>query len=160
MNFFHRNEKKNPQTMSNCCMRRPAKFLVDIAVRFLAIANIRERVGVKRPLPGQARVKGNIPLSTFFTSAFHNAGFHPLFRNTNYFANLLIILQTKSWVSQNNKKYTASKNEVVRVRYWSANHIHAKNYITHSRELIGRSSMLRLSFKPHKLRFSARFDYK
>ena len=43
--------------MSNCCMRRPAKFHVDSAVRFLAIANIREG-GVKRPPPpGQARVK-------------------------------------------------------------------------------------------------------
>ena len=28
--------------MSNCCMRRPAKFHVDSAVRFWAIANIRE----------------------------------------------------------------------------------------------------------------------
>ena len=36
--------------MSNCCMRRPAKFHVDSAVRFLAIANIREG-GVKRPPP-------------------------------------------------------------------------------------------------------------
>ena len=42
--------------MSNCCMRRPAKFYVDSAVRFWAIANIREGGGVKRP-PGQARVK-------------------------------------------------------------------------------------------------------
>ena len=41
--------------MSNCCMRRPAKFHVDRAVRFLAIANIREG-GVKRPSPGQARL--------------------------------------------------------------------------------------------------------
>ena len=36
--------------MSNCCMRRPAKFHVDSAVRFWAIANIREG-GVKRPPP-------------------------------------------------------------------------------------------------------------
>ena len=43
--------------MSNCCMRRPAKFHVDSAVRFWAIANIREGGGVKRPPPGQARVK-------------------------------------------------------------------------------------------------------
>ena len=28
--------------MSNCCMRRPAKFHVDSTVRFWAIANIRE----------------------------------------------------------------------------------------------------------------------
>ena len=28
--------------MSNCCMRRPGKFHVDSAVRFWAIANIRE----------------------------------------------------------------------------------------------------------------------
>ena len=41
--------------MSNCCMRRPAKFHVDSSVRFWAIANIREG-GVKRPPPGQARV--------------------------------------------------------------------------------------------------------
>ena len=41
--------------MSYCCMRRPAKFHVDSAVRFWAIANIREG-GVKRPPPGQARV--------------------------------------------------------------------------------------------------------
>ena len=42
--------------MLNCCMRRPAKFHVDSAVRFWAIANIREGGGVKRPPPGQARV--------------------------------------------------------------------------------------------------------
>ena len=35
-------------------MRGSAKFHADIAVHFLAIANIRER-GVKRPPPGQAR---------------------------------------------------------------------------------------------------------
>ena len=34
--------------MSNCCMRRSDKFYVDSAVRFWAIANIREG-GVKRP---------------------------------------------------------------------------------------------------------------
>ena len=43
--------------MSNCCMRSPAKFHVDSAARFWAIANIREGGGVKRPPPGQARVK-------------------------------------------------------------------------------------------------------
>ena len=36
--------------MSNCCMRRPTKFHVDSAVRFWAIANIREG-DVKRPPP-------------------------------------------------------------------------------------------------------------
>ena len=41
--------------MSNCCMRRPAKFHVDSAVRFWAIANIREG-GRQTPPPGQARV--------------------------------------------------------------------------------------------------------
>ena len=41
--------------MSNCCMRRSAKFHVDSAVRFWATANIREG-GFKRPPPGQARV--------------------------------------------------------------------------------------------------------
>ena len=44
--------------MSNCCMRRPAKFHVDSAVRFWAIANIREG-GRQTPPPGQARVKHN-----------------------------------------------------------------------------------------------------
>ena len=44
--------------MSNCCKRRSAKFHVDSAVRFWAIANIREGGGgIKRPTPGQARVK-------------------------------------------------------------------------------------------------------
>ena len=42
--------------MSNCCMRRHAKFHVDSAVRFWAIANIREG-GRQTPPPGQARVK-------------------------------------------------------------------------------------------------------
>ena len=41
---------KKSRTMSNCCMRRSAKFHVDSDVRFLAIANIREG-GVKRPPP-------------------------------------------------------------------------------------------------------------
>ena len=42
--------------MSNCCIRRSAKFHVDSAVRFCGIANIREG-GVKHPPPpGQARV--------------------------------------------------------------------------------------------------------
>ena len=38
-------------------MRRPAKFHVDSAVRFLAITNIREGEGRQTPPPGQARVK-------------------------------------------------------------------------------------------------------
>ena len=42
--------------MSNCWMRRPAKFHVDSAVRFWAIANIREGGGRQTPPPGQARV--------------------------------------------------------------------------------------------------------
>ena len=37
--------------MSNCCMRRPAKFHVDSAVRFWAIANIREGGGRQTPPP-------------------------------------------------------------------------------------------------------------
>ena len=36
--------------MSNCCMRRPAKFHVDSAVRFWAIVNIREE-GRQTPPP-------------------------------------------------------------------------------------------------------------
>ena len=36
---------KKYQMMSNCCMRGPAKFRVDNAVRFLAIANIRKGGG-------------------------------------------------------------------------------------------------------------------
>ena len=42
--------------MSNCCMRRPAKFHVDSSVRFWAIANIREG-GVKRPPPVKRGLK-------------------------------------------------------------------------------------------------------
>ena len=49
--------KKFPRTMSNCCMRRAAKFHVDSAVRFWAIANIREGGRQTPPPPGQARVK-------------------------------------------------------------------------------------------------------
>ena len=37
--------------MSNCCMRRPAKFHVDSAVRFWAIANIREGGGASNAFP-------------------------------------------------------------------------------------------------------------
>ena len=37
--------------MSNCCMRRSAKFHVDSAVRFLAIANIREGGALNAPPP-------------------------------------------------------------------------------------------------------------
>ena len=55
--------KKNPsdfqktQTMSNCCIRRPAKFHIDNALRFWAIANIREGGGgVKRPRPVKRRL--------------------------------------------------------------------------------------------------------
>ena len=43
--------KKNPRMMSNCCMRRPAKFHVDSAVRFWAIANIREGGASNAPPP-------------------------------------------------------------------------------------------------------------
>ena len=42
--------------MSNCCMRRPAKFHVDSSVRFWVIANIREGGGASNAPPGQARV--------------------------------------------------------------------------------------------------------
>ena len=55
--IFRRISTKFSRTMSNCCMRRPAKFHVDSAVRFWAISNIREG-GVKRP-PGQARVNSD-----------------------------------------------------------------------------------------------------
>ena len=41
--------------MSNCCIRRSAKFHVDSAVGFLAIANIRE--GALNAPHSQARVK-------------------------------------------------------------------------------------------------------
>ena len=34
--------------LSNCCTRRSARFYVDIAICFLAIANFREGEGVKR----------------------------------------------------------------------------------------------------------------
>ena len=37
--------------MSNCCMRRSAKFHVDSAVSFWAIANIREGGGCQTPPP-------------------------------------------------------------------------------------------------------------
>ena len=37
--------------MSNCCMRRPAKFHDDSAVRFLAIVNIREGGGASNAPP-------------------------------------------------------------------------------------------------------------
>ena len=49
--------KKNSRTMSNCCMRRPAKFHVDSAVRFWAIANIREGGGRLTPPPVKRGVK-------------------------------------------------------------------------------------------------------
>ena len=42
--------------MSNCCMRRPAKFHVDSAVRFWAIANIREG-GRQTPPPVKRGLK-------------------------------------------------------------------------------------------------------
>ena len=55
--FRRISKKKIPRTMSNCCMRRPAKFHVDSAVRFWAIANIREGGGgASNAPPGQARV--------------------------------------------------------------------------------------------------------
>ena len=47
--------------MSNCCMRRPAKFHVDSAVSFWAIANIREGGGQGRRqglMVGEAHLVG------------------------------------------------------------------------------------------------------
>ena len=43
--------------MSNCCMRRPAKFHVDSAVRFWAIANIREGGASNAPPPVKRGLK-------------------------------------------------------------------------------------------------------
>ena len=46
--------------MSNCCMRRPAKFHVDSAVCFLSYREYSGG-GVKRPPPpGQARVNAPV----------------------------------------------------------------------------------------------------
>ena len=44
--------------MSNCCMRRPAKFHVDSAVRFLSYRKYSGGGRQTPPPPGQARVKG------------------------------------------------------------------------------------------------------
>ena len=43
--------------MSNCCMRRPAKFHVDSAVRFLSYREYSGGGALNAPPPGQARVK-------------------------------------------------------------------------------------------------------
>ena len=58
--------------MSNCCMRRHAKFHVDSSVRFLAIANIREG-GRQTPPPP---VKRGLSLSLVKGSWKWRSGIH------------------------------------------------------------------------------------
>ena len=61
--------------MSNCCMRRPAKFHVDSAVRFWAIANIREG-GASNAPPGQARVNCIVKIiDNVFTQKMTQVGY-------------------------------------------------------------------------------------
>ena len=62
--------------MSNCCMGRSAKFHVESAVRFLAIANIRKGGGVKRAPPVKrgltlARTWGMLPPVVFLSCTPH-----------------------------------------------------------------------------------------
>ena len=66
-------------------------------------------------------------LSIIFTIQF----LHLLFRNTNH-------LETNSWVSQNNKKYSSEYECTVRNRYCASQSALVTTF-THSRELIGRS---------------------
>ena len=69
--------------MSNCCMWRPAKFHVDSAVRFWAIANIREGGGAfKRPPPVKRGLMSFIFSFIFareLASLPKNSGLNPFF---------------------------------------------------------------------------------